>query len=83
MYTQNLSMRVKFLQSLSRCLKLWKEKLSSVSSLNRTREFYNAILAFGPDAEVVSPAAVRREVAERVQQLNATYFDESGILIAL
>ena len=58
-------------------------KIEFSFELKPNREFYNAILAFGPDAEVVSPAAVRREVAERVQQLNATYFDESGILIAL
>lgn len=36
-------------------------------------EFYAAVLAFGPDAEVVSPASVRDHMIERVRGMSAAY----------
>ena len=36
-------------------------------------EFYSAVLAFGPDARVVAPDAVRRELADRIRRMNDGY----------
>lgn len=42
-------------------------------SLIPNNEFYAALLAFGPDAEVVSPEWVRETVAEKVAEMGRTY----------
>ena len=41
--------------------------------LKPNREFYAALLAFGPDAEVVSPEGVRAVMAEKVSEMTLAY----------
>lgn len=38
-------------------------------------EFYSAVLAFGPDAEVVKPASIRQELQNRIENMVRLYRD--------
>jgi len=37
------------------------------------KEFYQQILSFGPDVEVLSPISVREEVAQRIKNMLSLY----------
>ena len=48
-------------------------KVEFTFELKPNKEFYAALLAFGPDLEVVSPASVREYMIERVRGMSASY----------
>lgn len=50
-----------------------KEKCQISIMVKPTKEFYQQILSFGPDVEVLSPVSVREEVSQRIKNMLSLY----------
>ncbi len=50
-----------------------KEKFQISIKVKPTKEFYQQILSFGPDVEVLSPVSVREEVSQRIKNMLSSY----------
>lgn len=55
-----------------------KEQCQVSIQVKPTKEFYQQILSFGPDVEVLSPISVREEVAQRIKNMLSLYSVQKG-----